>query len=149
MNPRMTYTVATLGVPKILYEHIAGRLRASSYGHAFGVGDMIDMSGIALEVDPDAKLEDWHMNTKYNVAVSDVQYWQPMSTCPRGAGVQLLNGYGVPTYGTYDGDPQWVGWAPKPQIPAGLIPKPQWQINLIKEQKRLEQFDYERERSLA
>ena len=49
------------------------------------------------------------------VAVDGAYFWQPMSTCPRGVKVQLLNEGGVAVYATYDGtDTGWQGWAPLP-----------------------------------
>lgn len=130
MQLRSTYTVATLGVPKELFQLIADRLSAAGYGHAFGAdGSMIDMSGIALEIDPEATMDDWHLNSKHKVAVSDIEYWRPMITCPKGAGVQLLGPGRVATYGSWDGkDMQWLGWAPRPKVPEGLIPEPDWYV---------------------
>lgn len=50
------------------------------------------------------------------VAVDIDYYWQPMSTCPRGVKVQLLNAGGVAVYGRFNGkDDHWQGWAPVPK----------------------------------
>ena len=49
------------------------------------------------------------------VAVDASYFWRPMSTCPRSVKVQLLGKGGVAVYGTYHGDPFWVGWAPLPK----------------------------------
>lgn len=56
------------------------------------------------------------------VAVDHNYYWQPMSSCPRGADIQLLNVGGVAVRGKYDGkDKDWQGWAafPKKRKPEG------------------------------
>jgi hypothetical protein len=55
MHLHHTYTVVTLAVPQELYDHIAVKLRAAGYGHAFGDEGMIDMTGIGLI--PDASLK--------------------------------------------------------------------------------------------
>lgn len=57
------------------------------------------------------------------MAVVDPDYfWQPMSSCPLGHKVQLLNLGGVAVYGSVSprtlGD--WKGWAPCPKIPASM-----------------------------
>lgn len=49
------------------------------------------------------------------VAVDQGYYWNDdMTTCPRGAKVQLL-GDGVASYGIYKGEPFWTHWAPLPK----------------------------------
>lgn len=46
------------------------------------------------------------------------QYWRPMRTCVPGRSVQLPNPGARPVYGAWDGkDPQWLAWAPLPEIP--------------------------------
>lgn len=56
-------------------------------------------------------------------AVVDPDYfWQPMSTCPHGHKVQLLNLGGVACYGTVTARSlqDWRGWAPLPKIPESM-----------------------------
>lgn len=51
-------------------------------------------------------------------AVDRNYFWQPLSTCPRGAKVQLLGRGGVAMYGTYTGKEQfYTHWAPLPKLP--------------------------------
>lgn len=58
------------------------------------------------------------MKQQHKAAEVDPGYfWQPMSTCPRGTKVQLLNPGHVACYGQYNGEPFWKGWAPLPKIP--------------------------------
>lgn len=60
--------------------------------------------------------EAYRLNTARDVAVATDTYWQEdVTTCPRGAKVQLLGAGGVAVYGSYHGDPFWVGWAPVPR----------------------------------
>lgn len=49
-------------------------------------------------------------------AVDHGYYWQPMSTCPTGVKVQLLNPAGVAVYGVYNGKGEWAGWCPLPKV---------------------------------
>jgi len=42
-------------------------------------------------------------------------YWRPMSTCPVGPKVLLLNLGGVAVLGTYNGRSKWEGWVPLPK----------------------------------
>lgn len=59
--------------------------------------------------------EPYHLNSTRSVAVAtDTFFNEDMSTCPRGAKVQLLGAGGVAAYGEYHGDTFWVGWAPVP-----------------------------------
>lgn len=52
------------------------------------------------------------------VAVDHGYTWQPMTTCPRGVKVQLLNEGGVAIYGNWYGNETfWQGWAPLPSKP--------------------------------
>ena len=68
-------------------------------------------------------IEKWHMpnsahklNADQTVAVATDVFWnEDMTSCPRGAKVQLLGASGVAYYGTYNGDPFWVGWCPLPK----------------------------------
>ena len=57
-----------------------------------------------------------HLNIERTVAVSDTQYWQPMTTCPLSVKVLLLGKGGVATIGQYHPDKFWVGWSPLPQV---------------------------------
>ena len=60
----------------------------------------------------------WKVNTDSGVAVAVDYFWQPMSTCPVAATVQLLGGGGVACHGQWDGkDTFWRGWAPLPKKP--------------------------------
>ena len=49
-------------------------------------------------------------------------FWRPMTTCPLGHKVQLLNPGGVACYGTATPKTvnDWRGWAPLPKIPPEL-----------------------------
>ena len=56
------------------------------------------------------------LNADQTVAVATDVFWnEDMTSCPRGAKVQLLGASGVAYYGTYNGDPFWVGWCPLPK----------------------------------
>ena len=56
------------------------------------------------------------LNAEGSVAVSTEVYWnEDMRQCPRGSKCQLLGAGGVAVYGSYDGAPFWVGWAPVPK----------------------------------
>lgn len=56
------------------------------------------------------------INHRDNIAVDHEYCLQPMSTCPTGVKVQLLNPGGVLTYGVWDGkNNTWQGWAPLPK----------------------------------
>jgi hypothetical protein len=53
-------------------------------------------------------------------AVDQDYFWQPLSTCPLSAKVQLLTAGGVAVYGQYSkGQKGYKGWAPLPK-------KPEW-----------------------
>lgn len=61
---------------------------------------------------------DHKLNADQTVAVATDVFWnEDMSTCPRGAKVQLLGAGGVAVYGTYHGNPFWQAWAPLPKRP--------------------------------
>jgi hypothetical protein len=50
-------------------------------------------------------------------AVDHNYFWQPISTCPRGAKVQLLGQGGVAMYGTDSGKEKiYTHWAPLPKL---------------------------------
>ena len=56
------------------------------------------------------------INTDKTVAVSTTQYWEDMTSCPRGVKVQLLGAGGVAVYGLWDGkNPFFTHWAPLPK----------------------------------
>lgn len=58
----------------------------------------------------------FRLNTSRDVAVAtDTYFNEDMTTCPRGAKVQLLGAGGVASYGVYNGDSFWIGWAPVPR----------------------------------
>ncbi len=63
----------------------------------------------------------YKLNTDRSVAVDTQNEWQPMSTCPLAAKVQLLGQGGVAVYGAWNGkDDFWVGWHPIPKRPSNL-----------------------------
>lgn len=128
-TPRMrltaTHTFVTLGLPMVIFREIASRLRSFGYGHCFyqdeEEGQGIDMSGIALVPDVNEKLEDWHLNADSTVAVSERDHFRPMSSCPRGVKVQLLNLGRFHTSGVWNGEEgMWLGWCPLPFVPDNL-----------------------------
>ena len=57
------------------------------------------------------------LNAEGSVVVATDYFWNDdMTTCPRGAKVQLLNTGGVAIYSTYNGkDTFWQAWAPLPK----------------------------------
>lgn len=56
------------------------------------------------------------LNADQTVAVATDVFWnEDMTTCPHGTKCQLLGNGGVAVYGTYHGDPFWVGWCPLPK----------------------------------
>ena len=56
------------------------------------------------------------LNADQTVAVATDVFWnEDMTACPRGTKCQLLGEGGVAVYGTYHGDPFWVGWCPLPK----------------------------------
>lgn len=56
------------------------------------------------------------LNADQTVAVATDVFWnEDMTTCPRGAKVQLLGAGGVAVYGDYHGDTFWQAWAPLPK----------------------------------
>lgn len=59
----------------------------------------------------------YKINTEGTVAVSTVQYWEPISKdTPRGVKLQLLGAGGVGIYGMWDGkNPFFTHWAPMPK----------------------------------
>jgi hypothetical protein len=57
---RHTHTFVTLPVSQATYNEIAAKLKAAAYGHCFIECDgetVIDMSGIALEIDSNVALD--------------------------------------------------------------------------------------------
>ncbi len=56
------------------------------------------------------------VSTDKSTIVDDEYHWRPMSTCPMGHKVQLLNLGGVAVYGTVTSKTinDWLGWAPLP-----------------------------------
>lgn len=58
----------------------------------------------------------YKLNRDKTVAVDLKNEWQPMSTCPLAARVQLLGAGGVAVYGSWDGKSTfWRGWHPLPR----------------------------------
>ena len=64
-----------------------------------------------------AKITETHkLNADQTVVVATDVFWnEDMSQAPRGVKLQLLGAGGVAYYGTYNGDPFWVGWCPLPK----------------------------------
>lgn len=59
----------------------------------------------------------YRVNQGESTAVATDYYLQPMSTCPTGAKVQLMNPGGVLVYSEWNGkDTFWLGWAPLPRM---------------------------------
>ena len=56
------------------------------------------------------------VDSSRSVAVDREYYWRPISTCPGGVKVQLINRmYGVAVYGQYrPKETFWTHWAPLP-----------------------------------
>lgn len=61
-------------------------------------------------------------DTTRTAIVDHNYFWQPMTTCPHGHKVQLLNLGGVAVYGSVTAKTlaDWCGWAPLPKIPEGM-----------------------------
>lgn len=56
------------------------------------------------------------LNADQTVVVATDVFWnEDMTTCPHGTKCQLLGKGGVAVYGTYHGDPFWIGWCPLPK----------------------------------
>lgn len=56
------------------------------------------------------------LNADQTVAVATDVFWnEDMTSCPRGCKLQLLGAGGVASYGSYHGDPFWIGWSPLPK----------------------------------
>ena len=74
-------------------------------------------AGALLELGEQVRTAQAHkLNADQTVAVATDVFWnEDMTTCPRGAKVQLLGAGGVASYGTYHGDSFWIGWAPLPK----------------------------------
>lgn len=79
----------------------------------------VHVLGERIIVPPGGKVvgaPDHKLNADQTVAVATDVFWnEDMTTCPRGAKVQLLGAGGVAVYGDYHGDPFWVGWCPLPK----------------------------------
>ena len=70
-----------------------------------------ETSAITITIPPGHKL-----NADQTVTVATDVFWnEDMATAPRGTKCQLLGVGGVATYGAYNGDPFWIGWAPLPK----------------------------------
>ena len=74
-------------------------------------------AGALLELGEQVRTAQAHkLNADQTVAVATDVFWnEDMTTCPRGAKVQLLGAGGVAVYGDYHGDPFWQAWAPLPK----------------------------------
>ena len=59
------------------------------------------------------------MEAKESAVVDPDYYWRPISSCPSGIKVQLLNRAGIGTSGKLGGnkDEWFIAWAPMPKIP--------------------------------
>ena len=74
-------------------------------------------AGALLELGEQVRTAQAHkLNADQTVVVATDVFWnEDMTTCPRGAKVQLLGAGGVAVYGDYHGDPFWQAWAPLPK----------------------------------
>ena len=74
-------------------------------------------AGALLELGEQVRTAQAHkLNTDQTVAVATDVFWnEDMTTCPRGAKVQLLGAGGVAVYGDYHGDLFWQAWCPLPK----------------------------------
>ena len=74
-------------------------------------------AGALLELGEQVRTAQAHkLNADQTVAVATDVFWnEDMTTCPRGAKVQLLGADGVAVYGDYHGAPFWQAWAPLPK----------------------------------
>ena len=74
-------------------------------------------AGALLELGEQVRTAQAHkLNADQTVAVATDVFWnEDMSTCPRGTKCQMLGEGGVAVYGTYNGDPFWIGWCPLPK----------------------------------
>lgn len=52
---RSTYTYVILHLSKAAYDEIAHKLKEAQYHHAFHEDGVIDMHGLAVQVEPEAK----------------------------------------------------------------------------------------------
>lgn len=112
---RATYTVATLDVPPTYFDFIAQKLKEAGYGHAFMEEHLIDMSGVALTPNPDIPESAWRLSKDNAAAVSCIKFMPITDHTPRVKCI-LQGPYNMPVIANYDGDPQWKGWYPLPDI---------------------------------
>jgi hypothetical protein len=112
---KSSYTVATLEVPQAFFEFIATKLIDAGYGHAFMDPETIDMSGVALVPNPNLPEAEWRPSKDSKAMVSKYKFLPP---APEHKGMKcILQGPGdVPTIAIYDGDPQWKGVFPLPDL---------------------------------
>lgn len=65
----------------------------------------------------------WHLNSDRTVAVSDVESYRPIASCPLNAKVQVLTKGGVHTTSVLKDEKDradFRGWAPVPYVPESL-----------------------------
>ena len=74
-------------------------------------------AGALLELGEQVRTAQAHkLNADQTVAVATDVFWnEDMTSCPRGTKCQMLGEGGVAVYGTYNGDPFWIGWCPLPK----------------------------------
>ena len=74
-------------------------------------------AGALLELGEQVRTAQAHkLNADQTVAVATDVFWnEDMSQAPRGCKIQLLGAGGVASYGSYHGDPFWIGWSPLPK----------------------------------
>lgn len=112
LKPKInTMLCVTLDVPRDIFASVHAKLHGMGYQHM--VPDMIDLSGVVM-VPKEA--EDWHLNPSGSVAVGNVFFYPITKDTPRKKCI-LLGPGNTATMGIYDGDPQWKGWFPCPDIP--------------------------------
>lgn len=84
--------------------------------YSTGMVAKVDAWGAHLQAETEIPVSTHKLNADQTVAVATDVFWnEDMTTCPRGAKVQLLGAGGVAVYGDYHGDAFWVGWCPLPK----------------------------------
>jgi hypothetical protein len=115
---RTTYTVATLDVPRDVYDAIKDRLKAAGYSHTFMEPDAIDLSGVAI-VPSDS--ENWHLSKDGAALVGKHVFKKIEPGMPRGKKCLLLGPGRVATLAFYDGDIQWTHYFEMPDVPEDYV----------------------------
>jgi hypothetical protein len=65
----------------------------------------------------------YKVSSDKTTAVSTEVEFQDINTCPRGLAAWFLTKYGKGIEGIYTGQPDFIGWYPKPKIPQHLKEK--------------------------